>query len=224
MNTRTLLAWLIILSLSPVCIEAKTGKNRAPSKKTASKPSTPEKKKSGARLTGRLTADGPILVNGNKATSGETVYSGAKIETPAGIGATVQLGALGQMDLGPLTSLTLIYDREVIRGEVVKGCATVVAVKGVTGFLALPGGITKRTDPLIGETISTCTYDNGGVIGANGTRCTTTRAAVADDDDDWKLWALLIAGGGALAGGIVAATNGDSPCINASLSPFTPCR
>lgn len=230
MNTRTILAWLLILSLTPAYTEAKPGKTRVASTRVASRKAPQQglvaaKPAATAKMNGRLTADAPILINGNRATSGETVFSGATIETPAGAGATVQLGALGQMDLGPSSKLTLVFDREVIRGEVVKGCATVAAVKGITGYLAMPGNITKRTDPAIGETLSACTYESEGLIGASGTRCTTQRVAAAKDDDNWKFFALLLLGGGALAGGVVAAVrNSDGPCINPSLSPFTPCR
>jgi len=55
------------------------------------------------QATGSLVTQGnkPITVNGVAATSGTTIISGASIETPDGVGGTVNLGTLGSLQFGP---------------------------------------------------------------------------------------------------------------------------
>ena len=55
-----------------------------------------------ARLT--TTGNQPITVNGASAASGASLLTGATIETPAGVSATIDLGALGTVELQPNTS------------------------------------------------------------------------------------------------------------------------
>src|SRR2546426_1116599 len=64
------------------------------------------------QLVVRLTTTGnqPITINGNSASSGATVLTGAIIETPPGVGATVNLGALGSLDIAPGARVRLEYD------------------------------------------------------------------------------------------------------------------
>ena len=52
-----------------------------------------------ARVT--TTGNRPISINGASAASGDTVATNAIIETPPGVAATIDLGALGKFDLPP---------------------------------------------------------------------------------------------------------------------------
>src|SRR5207245_2949717 len=97
-----LLTIILVISLSQVYVQANLPK-------TVTNKSTVNPANAGARPAGRLTADGPVTVNGNKARTGDTIFPGAVIETPDGVGATVQLGALGQLDLSPGSRLTLSF-------------------------------------------------------------------------------------------------------------------
>ena len=62
-------------------------------------------------LLGRITVKGtaPISINGNNATSGDTVASGSIVETPGGTEATVDLGTLGSVELKPGTRARIDY-------------------------------------------------------------------------------------------------------------------
>src|SRR5581483_2239532 len=145
------LTFIVVTVLSQVYVHAdltKAGANK----------SAPVTAKTGTRLAGRLTADGPVVVNGNKARTGDTIFPGAALETPAGVGATVQLGGLGQLDLSPNSSLTLSFDQGNIQGELLKGCAILSANRGVSGMLSLPRGVSKRA---AGNTISACADGRG---------------------------------------------------------------
>jgi hypothetical protein len=64
------------------------------------------------RVLARLntTANRPISINGVSASSGDTVGTGATIETPPGVAATIDLGLLGKFDLAPGTKIKLEFD------------------------------------------------------------------------------------------------------------------
>ncbi len=102
----------------------------------------------GARLiTARLTTrGGAALVNGVSSTSGATVLTGAAIETPDNVSATVDLGPLGTLDIAPNTSLQLDYTDTGARVNLKRGCA-VLKVKGnATGEVYTDQGASEKTD------------------------------------------------------------------------------
>lgn len=57
--------------------------------------------------TGTLTAKGPVEVNGIRAKTGATVLNGSVIQAFTGGHASIELGALGRVDLEPRTTITL---------------------------------------------------------------------------------------------------------------------
>jgi len=59
-------------------------------------------------LSGMLTGKGRVTINGNAAQSGATVLSGSIIETGKDGSASIDLGPLGQVELQPNTSVTLV--------------------------------------------------------------------------------------------------------------------
>jgi hypothetical protein len=60
---------------------------------------------------GRITVRGtsPISINGNNAASGDTVATGALVQTPSGTEATVDLGPLGSVEFAPATRARVDY-------------------------------------------------------------------------------------------------------------------
>lgn len=64
------------------------------------------------QLIARLTTSGnqAVNINGNSAISGATVLTGAIIETPPGVSATIDLGPLGTLDIAPGSKIKLEYD------------------------------------------------------------------------------------------------------------------
>ena len=76
-----------------------------------------------ARLT---TTGGAITVNGASAASGASLLTGATIETPAGVSATIDLGALGSVELPPGSAIQLDFaDDGNVRVKVIRGCVNV---------------------------------------------------------------------------------------------------
>jgi hypothetical protein len=184
--------------------------------------------------SGRLTTRGnnPITVNGNAGHSGETIFSGQQLQTPDGVGATVQLPGLGRVDLAPRTNLTLTFGGNRIGVNLVGGCVILTANKGVAGTVETSGGGTQRTDTEKGSSVDVCTNDKpggaplvgqGAAAGAGAGAGAGTAAAGATGG----LFGLgvpatvgLIAAAGALAvGGVVAAHHGQPPCVPRGPNP-----
>src|SRR5918999_6562150 len=103
---------------------------------------------------GRLTTRGnnPVTVNGNSARSGETIFSGQSIQTPDGVGATVNLPGLGRVDIAPNTNLTLTFEAGKVNAALVSGCVILTANRGNAGSVE-SGGSTQNIEG-----------DQGGVI------------------------------------------------------------
>jgi len=75
-----------------------------------------------ARLT---TTGGSATVNGASASSGATILTGATIETPDQVSATIDLGALGTVELPAGAKIELSFDDNGnVRVKVLKGCVT----------------------------------------------------------------------------------------------------
>lgn len=182
--------------------------------------------KPSVRLTGRLTADGPVAINGNKARTGDTIFPGAVIETPPNVGATVQLGALGQLDLSPNTSLSLSFDQGNVQGELLKGCAILNTNHGVNGLLRLPRGELRRAEA--GNTLSACADSNGNELttGAKSARLGRNNGInLGGGSVSWFELSGLLAGSGVLTGGLRLRSTHDAGsgcCCCCNPSPSAP--
>ena len=148
---------------------------------SAAKPSAPRQTQ--GRLT--TTGDNPVSVNGNNAKTGETIFPGQRIQTPAGTGATVQLPGLGSVEIRPGSNVTLTFGEGKIDVVVLSGCVRLSADAGVTGTVQ-SNGKTRTTDS-DDRIIDMCDDGAGGVIpGASttsgglgsGTATALTTAAV----------------------------------------------
>ena len=105
------------------------------------------------QTVGRLTTrnNQPIQVNGLSATTGASIVSGATLETGANQSATVNLGPLGSVELGPNTKLVLTFDEQGnFKALVVSGCAKVSAKTNATGEIATDQGSLGKTNPATG--------------------------------------------------------------------------
>ncbi|HWT03127.1 MAG TPA: hypothetical protein VN256_22945 [Pyrinomonadaceae bacterium] len=87
-------------------------------------------------LTGQLFTRGnqPVLVNGVQTNSGATILSGAMIQTPDLVGATVVLGLLGHLDIAPNTKLTIEFGSDgKVKVTLVEGCVALRINRGYYG-------------------------------------------------------------------------------------------
>jgi hypothetical protein len=90
---------------------------------------------------------GLIKLNGNDVGAGTTILSGAQLQTPADTGATVQLGALGKVDLAPSTNLTLSFGQSNVDVKLDNGFVVLTTLKGVEGSMTAPNGSVSKSDP-----------------------------------------------------------------------------
>ena len=71
------------------------------------------------------TVDGAsVIVDGQIAASGRTVFASSVIVTPDEFGATLNLGRLGKIDLGPATRFVLSKDGDDVLGDLHSGTVT----------------------------------------------------------------------------------------------------
>ena len=132
-------------------------------------------------LTARLTTrnNQPITVNGNSTGTGATILTGATIETPDQVGATIDLGDAGIVELQPNSKIQLDFDANGnVRVKVVRGCAVTRKKANVLpGQNELPGEMELYTDSDSLKTekkkrrhIGGCILPNGqlGSFGAGG--------------------------------------------------------
>jgi hypothetical protein len=108
------------------------------------------------QAAGRLTTSNnqPIQVNGLSASTGASILSGATLETGADQSATVNLGALGAVEMGPNTKLVLTFDEQSnFKALVLFGCAKVSARSNATGEIATDQGSAGKTNPASGGEI-----------------------------------------------------------------------
>jgi hypothetical protein len=98
-----------------------------------------------ARLT--TTGNRPITVNGASAVGGATILTGATIETPDQVGATINLGSLGDIEVAPNSLLTLEFDPagNVVKVSLTRGCTKVRTKPGVNGEVVTPDGVSTKT-------------------------------------------------------------------------------
>lgn len=141
------------------------------------------------RIAGELLISGKnssVIVNGETAQSGRSIFSASTIATPENANAIINLGKLGKIELAPNTTITLSFTEKGISGDLLKGKVTVLGAAEAVNI--------KTSD---GKTIK---------LGA-GESVTAGKAQDDDDDDDaggWWIWAAIF--GGAIAGIVIAAT------------------
>src|SRR5262245_30086489 len=191
--------------------------------------------KSGTRA-GELTVAGSVILNGTQAISGATIFSDSKIKTARNSGATVNLGKLGRIQLGPESEMTLRFSEGNIGGNLTAGRAVVSTPAGVSIAVATATGIasadgkqpaTLTIDVTCGNTRGASARSAAKVTSGNKVEVVAAGSEVAvgqaqapkcarlattsmnDKLSSGAIAALIIAGVGGAVGGIVAAAQSD---------------
>ena len=86
-----------------------------------------------------------VLVNGEKALSGRTIFSSGTIATTDTTSATVKLGKLGSVELAPNSVLSLSFDENNISGTLSAGQITVANTEGVNVKIQTNNGVVGNT-------------------------------------------------------------------------------
>ena len=105
------------------------------------------------------------FVNGNLAEDGMTILSGSELRSDKGE-VNVNLGSLGEVDLGENTSAVVTYNDTSVQLNVLKGEATLTTYKGVTGVLNTADGQSLQTD----TTAASSTVNSTGMPATSGTK------------------------------------------------------
>lgn len=113
-------------------------------------------------VTSRLTTrdNQPILVDGHSARTGATIFSGAIIETPDKVGATIIIGSFGKLDMAPNAKVRLDFDQNGnIKVMLIQGCVVLRTKPNTTGRIdTAKGGAAQTCNP--GGELNVCS-DHG---------------------------------------------------------------
>ncbi|HQR35530.1 MAG TPA: hypothetical protein PLK30_22515 [Blastocatellia bacterium] len=112
-------------------------------------------------VSARLVARGnqPVLVNGYGAYTGATVLTGATIQTPDGVRATLQLAKLGSFDLSPNAIAVVDFDHAEVTGTLKRGCAVLTTHPDIRGKLVTPDGTSLTTDTVARSSVTACSEE-----------------------------------------------------------------
>ena len=88
----------------------------------------------------------PIIVNGTSAISGATVMTGATLETPDQIGASMSIPGHFTLDIAPRAKVSVEFDLKGIKVNVIQGCVVLHTKKGTTGELDTSKGTAATAD------------------------------------------------------------------------------
>jgi hypothetical protein len=107
------------------------------------------------------TRDGkPITVNGASAVTGATIPSGASIETPDQVSATIKLGALGNICISPNSKVVVEFDKQGNAGNVkvsvIEGCVILRTSKNTAGLITSAQGTLGQIPAATGGSIDIC--------------------------------------------------------------------
>ena len=129
-----------------------------------------------------LTTQGnkPITVNGASTTSGATILTGAMIETPSDVSATISIPGHGTLMIPAGTKLTLQYDQAGnIRVTLLQGCVVLNTKKGTLGEVANAQGTLGKADGGNDATIDTCQTITSPAAAGGGGLSTGAKVAIA---------------------------------------------
>lgn len=148
----TAVALLLIFSVLQISLQASLAGPNAKSLDTVTTPAQTD------NLSGTLSVRGqqPIRVNGNNATTGTTIFSGSSLETPLGVSAIVNLGALGSLELKTGTVAKLDFSEVSIKVMLTKGCVVLRTKKNTTGVVENSSGVIGTTNKEKDDELDVC--------------------------------------------------------------------
>lgn len=137
-------ALFLALAVAHTYLPASFADSRAESNANANPVSLAAPQQAAAMLT--TVGNKPITVNGANAISGATVMSGAMIETPDQVGATVNLPGHFSLEISPNAKLTADFSLAGIKVNLIQGCVVLNTKKGTTGEIDNSRGVVARAD------------------------------------------------------------------------------
>ena len=199
----------------------------------------------GAKASAELSVSGNVTVNGEKMSSGGTVFSDSTITTENQSSATVNISKLGHVALGANSSLRISFADNTLTALLETGTANVSTLAGVTVNLTTQDGsvvvdgsqatsftvVASRGRTTVTTQSGLAELRSGGSVKqiAAGSSATagTPNPQTDDDDDDMSggaLAVLLLAVGGAVAGVLYAAFHNNDLNFGGSVTVVSPTK
>jgi hypothetical protein len=157
-------------------------------------------------ISGVLATSGnkPVMVNGQSAITGATIVSGATVETPDQVKATIAIPGHGSVVAEGNTKFAVSFGQTDIKITLIQGCLVLVTMKGTSGEIDNEQTVLGKTDGLTDGRLEVCPKRTPGAVaaaagGAGGLFGLGAAATVA------------IIGGGIAAVVIPIATHGGNP-------------
>ncbi len=190
----------------------------------------------GSKASGELSVSGPVTINGTAAISGATIFSDSTIKTSHKGSATVNLGKLGRVQLGPESEMLVRFSDGAVGGNLLAGRVVASTPAGVNVSVTTREGtavadgkqasvltidvtcgntrvMSARGDATVtsnGKVESVAAGHEVAVGQAQAPRCTRiATSSFGTGLSSGALAALIIAGVGAAVAGIIAATQSD---------------
>ena len=137
-------ALFLALAVAHAYLPASFADSRAESNANANPVSLAAPQQAAAMLT--TVGNKPITVNGANAISGATIMTGAMIETPDQVGATVNLPGHFSLEISPNAKLTADFSLGGIKVNLIQGCVVLNTKKGTTGEIDNSRGVVGKSD------------------------------------------------------------------------------
>lgn len=97
-----------------------------------------------------------IMVNGASTLSGATVMTGAMLETPDRISASLSIPGHFTLDIAPNAKLSVEFTTDGIKVNLIQGCVVLHTTKGTTGEIDTSRGVAGKTDGSKNDRIDVC--------------------------------------------------------------------
>jgi len=144
----------------------------------------------GGTLT--TTDNKQVIVNGNRVGAGTTVLPNSSIQTPSGVGASVQLG-FAEVSISPGSDIVLDFTPGTeVTVTLKRGCVVIRTVGNAQGIIIRPDGTSVATGT--GKVANACDREGAALPANNGGVATVGSAGI-----DKALLAVLFIGAGAAA-------------------------
>jgi hypothetical protein len=113
---------------------------------SANSPSAPSLAPQQATAILTTGSNRPVTLNGASAISGATVMTGAMIETPDQVGASMSIPGHFTLDIAPNAKVSVEFGSNGIKVNLIQGCVVLHIKKGTTGEIDTSKGVVATAD------------------------------------------------------------------------------
>lgn len=148
-------------------------------------------------LGGPASGDNVVLVNGEPAKSGRSVFSSTTVSTPDQTSAVLSIAKAGRLQLDPNSSVNVVFDENSVDAELTSGRLT---ASGSLGTVKVRTNDGKTTVLGAGESITASGESNPA-------------RQTATTNEDWWIWATVAGAAAAIIIIAVVASGDDDDTV-----------